>query len=581
MDTEPAPNPFAALGLRQPLVDGVLETGYDTPTPVQEKTIPTLLRGQDLLGQAQTGTGKTAAFGLPLLQRVDTKRAVVQGLVMAPTRELALQVAEALKGYGKHLDNVRVTAVYGGQPIHQQLSELRRGAHIVVGTPGRIEDVLERKALDLSNVGTVVLDEADEMLNMGFLEAVERIMGHLPADRQTALFSATMPPAIRKMAQSIMQEPETVTLKADERTVASIDQRFLVVPFHRKLDSLVRVLEAEEREIVLIFARTRAFCGELAESLTDRGFPAASLHGDLSQAQREDVMRQLRSGRVELVVATDVAARGLDVDGISHVINYDVPMGAEVYLHRIGRTGRAGKKGVSLLLLTPRERWVQRSVERYTSQSLTETHVPGNAEIAKRRTQRFEETVRAAAAADGLEPYRAIVEQLTADGTLDAATIAAAVAKLMTEKQPLVVNGPDPSEMAARETMARTATRTGTRPGRRDGSRPPREGAIRMFVSLGARAQLRPGDLVGALTAEAGIPGKAIGVIDIRESVSFFDIAGPYEKDVLSASGSLSIRGQKVRISRARPEGADAGRKSSGPPGRHRPQRHAGRSADR
>ncbi len=347
---------FSLLNLRPQLVQAVVELGYTEPTPIQSGVIPVMLAGHDVIGQAQTGTGKTAAFALPLLHNLNSEQTQVQALVLTPTRELALQVAEAIQGYGR-LQGVRVLAIYGGQQYGRQIGQLKRGVDVVVGTPGRLLDLIQQKKLDLSQIKTVVLDEADEMLSMGFIEDIEAILEQTPAQRQTALFSATLPPEIRRLADRYLREPQNITIQRPQLTVATITQRYYLVNETDKLAALTRLFEVEPVTSALIFARTRAGTGELANELSVRGFPAEALNGDLSQDAREQVLNRFRNNQIKVLVATDVAARGLDIDDISHVFNFDLPLDSEIYVHRVGRTGRAGKTGVAITLLTPSERW--------------------------------------------------------------------------------------------------------------------------------------------------------------------------------------------------------------------------------
>src|SRR6185369_4018004 len=397
---------FADLGLAEPLLKILMEVGYEAPTPIQAKTIPVLLAGRDLIGQAQTGTGKTAAFALPILQRLDLARAEPQALVLAPTRELAIQVAEAFHTYSKYVGRVSVLPVYGGQPIDRQQQRLVRGVHVVVGTPGRILDHLRRGTLKLDGVRTAVLDEADEMLRMGFIEDVDSILSQAPSEhRQTALFSATMPPEIRRVASRHLKNPESIAIERHMLTVPAIEQRFLILAPQQKLDALSRILETEPAEAVLIFTRTKTGAAEVAEKLQARGYAAEAMHGDMNQIQRESVIRRLRAGQVEIVVATDVAARGLDVDRISHVINYDIPNDVEAYVHRIGRTGRAGRSGIAVLFVSPRERRMMQDIERFTGQRLLPMKMPTRADVAARRMALFKESIRKTLAEGDLDLY--------------------------------------------------------------------------------------------------------------------------------------------------------------------------------
>src|ERR1700690_2898544 len=381
---------FTSLNLRPELVQTVTALGYTEPTPIQAALIPVMLTGADVIGQAQTGTGKTAAFALPILHNLQPNQRHVQALVLAPTRELALQVSEALSQYGSEL-KWRVLAVYGGQPYSPQINHLKRGVNIVVGTPGRLVDLLERKVLNLGDVKTVVLDEADEMLNMGFIEDVEAILAATPAERQTALFSATLPPRIRHLADRFMHDPQAVTIKHTTLTVLATEQRYYLVNESDKLNAVMNLLEVENMTSVLIFARTRAETARLASELSQRGFPAEAIHGDLDQNARERTLGRFRQNQVKVLVATDVAARGLDIDDISHVINYQLPDDPEVYIHRIGRTGRAGKTGIAISLFTPREKRRMREVEALTKQNVTKMELPTIEDIQKYRESKVVE----------------------------------------------------------------------------------------------------------------------------------------------------------------------------------------------
>ena len=526
---------FAGLGLEPRLLEAVAKKGYCDPTAIQARAIPVLLAGCDLVGQAQTGTGKTAAFALPLLQRIDARSPKVQALILAPTRELALQVSEAIETYGSSIGELRTLTVYGGAPIYKQLKALQRGVQVVVGTPGRIMDCIKRGALDLSDVQFVVLDEADEMLRMGFIEDVEWILAHTPDKRQTVLFSATMPPEIKRVAQKYLRNPKHISLHSKTKTVAKCDQRYLVVPFHQKLDVLVRLLEAEPTEAVLIFARTRVNCDELSKSLCARGFAASALHGDMNQAQREEVVSQMRGGRSKIVVATDVAARGLDVERISHVINYDMPMGPDIYLHRIGRTGRAGRAGVALILATPRERRKLAEIENFTGQSMRVMSIPTNADIAKRRATELELRIASQLECHDLDRYRDLVLAMLAQrkGELDPIVLAAAIARLAAGDKPLVLTEAEPQPAATSRKV---------------------EQMVRLFLPIGFRAGMRPGTLVGAITNQANIPGTAIGAIDIREMATFFTLDARYVSDVMRRMAKVTIRGRFAVIRYAKAE---------------------------
>ncbi|HQR40764.1 MAG TPA: DEAD/DEAH box helicase [Blastocatellia bacterium] len=522
---------FEELGLPEPLLAGLRDVGYEVPTPIQTHTIPALLAGRDLIGQAQTGTGKTAAFALPILAGLDLELRETQALILAPTRELALQVAEAIHTYAKHLGTVRVLPVYGGQPIQKQVERLRMGAQIVVGTPGRVMDHLRRGTMRFESLKFVVLDEADEMLRMGFIEDVEWILNEAPGKFQTALFSATMPREVRRIADKHLDNPATVELEHATMTVPQIEQRYFNVSEQGKLDVLTRILEAEHSDAVLIFVRTKNDASELNERLQARGYASEALHGDLTQPQRETVLRRLRAHQVEIVVATDVAARGLDVDHITHVINFDVPHDVESYVHRIGRTGRAGREGKAILLVTPRQGRMLREIERYTGARIEPMKMPTRADIAARRTAMFKESIRSTIAEGDLELYLSLVEELVEEG-LDATEIAAAASRLARGDKPLEMEiAPETVEMVETE-----------------------EGMIRLFLDAGRRDGIRPGDIVGAIANEADVPGRAIGSIDIYDKVTFVEIPAQFARQVLDRMGRAMIRGRFVSIRTASPD---------------------------
>ncbi|MEM7262200.1 MAG: DEAD/DEAH box helicase [Planctomycetota bacterium] len=544
---------FAELGLEADLAQSLAAGGYSAPTPIQARAIPSLLDGRDVVGQAQTGTGKTAAFSLPLVQNIDVKSRAVQGLVLCPTRELALQVTEALTTYGR-ARNIRVLTVYGGVPIHKQLQPLRSGAvHVVVGTPGRVKDCIERKALSLDKVRHVVLDEADEMLRMGFIDDVEEILGKIPASRQTALFSATMPPEIQRVASNYLQNPVKVEIQRSTRTVERIHQRVLLCHASDKVNVLTRVLEAEPTDAILVFGRTRVGWDPRGAARQTQGVAAAALHGDMSQDKREKIVNQLRARKIQLVVATDVAARGLDVEGITHVVNFDPPSEPETYVHRIGRTGRAGREGVSILMLTPKQHRIGRSIERYTGQPLTEMMAPTNAELAQARKQKLVDQAKELIAKGGLDPYLDVIDQLAAEPDADLRNVAAAFARLAARERPLEVAEREPSH------SSKPAPRR-----RNDGS------MVQIFVAIGRRAGVRPADFVGAIANEAGIPGREVGAIDIRDKVSFIEVPKEHADRVVDRMQNVTIRGRNANFSLARPGSFDRGarpkRQIDGPP---------------
>jgi ATP-dependent RNA helicase DeaD len=523
---------FDQLGLSKPILAAIGDVGYEAPTPIQSKTIPPLLAGRDLIGQAQTGTGKTAAFAIPILEGLDLGRAEVQALVLTPTRELSIQVAEAIHTYSKHMGPVRVLPVYGGQPIQPQLRRLRAGVHVVVGTPGRVMDHLRRGTLTLGALKLVVLDEADEMLRMGFIDDVEWILGQIPGARQTALFSATMPKEVRRIAERHLKDPVVVEIEHKTLTVPTVEQRYVHVSEPGKLEALTHILESEAIEAALVFVRTKTGAADLGERLKARGYTAEAMHGDMSQAQRESVIRRLRSGQVEVVVATDVAARGLDVGRISHVVNYDIPSDPETYLHRIGRTGRAGRAGKAVLFVTPREQRMMREIERFTRQRIEPMKMPTRADVAARRAALFKESIRKALKEDDLEPYLALVEELAEEGGFEMAEIAAAAARL--------ARGDKPLDVALEPAGALPATE---------------DGMVRLFIDAGSRSGVRPADIVGAIAAEAGVPGPAIGSVDIYDRFTFVEIPAQYKDQVLERMSRATIRNRPVRIKVALPRG--------------------------
>ncbi len=543
---------FQALGLHPELVQAVTELGYETPTPIQAGAIPLLLTGNDVLGQAQTGTGKTAAFALPMLHVLEPRGSAVQGLVVAPTRELANQVAVAIHDYGAR-QGVRVLPVYGGQSYSRQINRLKRGVDIVVGTPGRMLDLIRKKSLDLSGVRFLVLDEADEMLSMGFIEDIEAILSETPETRQTALFSATLPKPIRNLADRYMHTPEAVIINPRQLTVANVEQRYYVVRESDKLAALTRLLEMETISSGLIFVRTRVGAAGLAEALFGRGFQAEALHGELSQQARETVLGRFRRGRLTLVVATDVAARGLDIEDVSHVINYDLPLNPEYYVHRIGRTGRAGKKGVAIALVTPQERWRVRKIEKYAHCSIAHTNLPSVAQILARRDERFTTLLADQLAQGQLEHERALVTELAAAGydPLDLAAAAIQLARAGERERPneeiAAIHAPARRSTSNRQTRGKRVPR-GKRFRRKEGHEP---GMVRLSINAGRVHGLRPGEIVGAIAGAAHIPGAAIGAIRINQRHAYVDVNRKHVELVLRKMRGWKLRGQAIVLEMA------------------------------
>jgi ATP-dependent RNA helicase DeaD len=560
---------FAALRLDPRLVEALIALGYEEPTPIQREAIPPLLDGRDLVGQAATGTGKTAAFTLPLLQRLQartTERTRPSSLILVPTRELAMQVAEAVHRYGRAL-GVRVLPIYGGQPFSQQLRVLKRGVDVVVATPGRALDHIKRETLVLDGLDVVVLDEADEMLDMGFADDLEAILGSTPASRQTVLFSATMPPRIAAIARRHLRDPVQVRIARErlpEGAVPRVRQTAYIVPRAHKLDALGRVLDMEKPEAAIVFCRTRTEVDELAEKLSAHGYRAESLHGGMSQEQRDRVMEKLRGGSADLLIATDVAARGLDILRLTHVINYDVPNAPESYVHRIGRVGRAGREGVAITLAEPREHRLLRNIEQLTKRKIDIARVPTVADLRARRLELVRALLRETLVGGDLEPYRAVVESLADE--FDPVQIALAAVKLVQEAGGFQAEGgreiPEVTASAERTPREKRPTRNrqgprvrAERPSARRGApggRGPRADVTRLYIGVGRDAGVRPEDLVGAITGEAGVAGRTIGAIDIADGFSIVEVADDVASQVIEALRASNIKGRKVTVRRDR-----------------------------
>ncbi|HSG45805.1 MAG TPA: DEAD/DEAH box helicase [Anaerolineales bacterium] len=551
---------FSSLNLRDEVMQAVTELGYTQPTPIQAQMIPIMLTGVDVIGQAQTGTGKTAAFTLPILHNFEKQRHV-QALVLAPTRELALQVSKSVTEYGKHL-GVRVLAVYGGQPYGPQISKLNRGVDIVVGTPGRLIDLIERNALNIKHLKTLVLDEADEMLNMGFMEDVERILSETPEERQTALFSATMPGRIRSLSNRFMRDPQSVTIKRDDSNTLAIEQRYYLVYEKDKTNALTRLFEIEPIKSALIFARTRAETASLANELVVRGIPAEAIHGDLDQNARERVLGRFRSNQLKVLVGTDVAARGLDIDDISHVFNYHLPDDAEVYVHRIGRTGRAGKTGVAITLLSPKEKRRLREVERLTKQTVTKTELPSVADIHSYRENKIVETMKVWLGRERYKRELEMVEGLIEEG-YDPIQIAAAALKIARadEKQRPIADvsevksarrEKDPSRGGRRDSSGRHERPVRNSRNRRRGDSSHEEGMIRVKMNKGRMHGVRPNDVVGTIAYHANIPGYTIGKIRIEDKTTFVDIPEEMMDQVMQQNGNYRIGKEKITLAKAK-----------------------------
>ena len=597
MSTEspsPAPLLFADLGLSAPVMAAVTAVGYESPSPIQAATIPAMLAGRDVLGTAQTGTGKTAAFALPVLSNIDLNAERPQALVLAPTRELAIQVAEAFQKYATKVPGFHVLPIYGGQSYYPQLQALKRGVHVVVGTPGRVIDHLERGSLDLSGLTTLVLDEADEMLRMGFIDDVETVLKKTPETRQVALFSATMPPAIRRIAQTYLKQPVEVTIAAKTTTSANIRQRYWWVSGMHKLDALTRILEVEPFDGMIVFARTKAATEELADKLQARGLAAAAINGDMQQAAREKTIQQLKDGKLDILVATDVAARGLDVERISHVLNYDIPYDTESYVHRIGRTGRAGRTGDAILFVTPREKGMLRAIERATRQPIEEMQLPSVEAVNDRRVEKFLARITDTLASGRAGEFRALIERYEREQNVPAVDIAAALAQLVQGDTPLLLSQertPREARPARSETYGNAPRREREeRPRRDDGhgerparsvdkperskierpdtdrpraDKPPRSdrpevGMETYRIEVGHMHGVKPANIVGAIANEAGLESRYIGRIDIQHDHTTLDLPEGMPREVLMHLKKVWVSGQQLRIHKPGEGGGEA-----------------------
>ncbi|MFC5140589.1 DEAD/DEAH box helicase [Actinomycetospora rhizophila] len=566
---------FAALGVAERLLLTLVESGFDTPTPIQAETIPLLLSGRDVLGLAQTGTGKTAAFALPMLSAIDPAQRSVQALVLTPTRELAIQVAEAIERLGAGVPGLNVVQLYGGAPYGPQLHGLRRGGQIVVGTPGRISDHLEKGTLDLTDVAHFVLDEADEMLQMGFLEEVEHIFDLLPPDRQVALFSATMPGAIREVSRRHLNAPAEVSIKSKTQTGVNTRQRYVVLPERQKADALARILQVEDFDACLVFVRTRQNTTDVTDALNRRGFAAVAISGDLSQPQREKTIGDLRAGKIDVLVATDVAARGLDVDRISLVVNHDLPTDPESYVHRIGRTGRAGRSGEAISFVTRGQIRTMRMIEGVTKQKAEEMSVPGTDEVNAVRKRRFAERITGTldgtvADGDPMDVFRGIVGDYVAETGADPLELAAALAKMVQGDKPLLVE-----DLPAPPPRGERTDKRGPKPERGQGRGKAPEwsvgsGTDTYRIDVGHNQRVRPGAIVGAIANEAGLDSAHIGHIDIRTDHTLVELPADVPGPVVKRLQRARVAGRPMGLRRASGDEAASARSGRGP---GRPQR--------
>ncbi|GAA4495939.1 DEAD/DEAH box helicase [Pseudaeromonas paramecii] len=555
---------FEQLGLAEPILRALNDVGYETPSPIQAAAIPPLLEGRDLLGQAQTGTGKTAAFALPLISRLNASDTATQVLVLAPTRELAIQVAEACQSYAKYLPDFHVLPIYGGSSYDTQLRALKRGAQVVVGTPGRVMDMMRRGKLDLSALRALVLDEADEMLRMGFIDDVEWIIEQCPFDRQIALFSATMPDVIRRVAHRHLQEPKEVKIAAKTSTASTVRQRYWMVSGLHKLDAMTRLLEVEPYDALLAFVRTKTAAEELATKLAARGHACEALHGDIPQKLRERTVEKLKGGQLDILVATDVVARGLDVERITHVVNYDIPYDTESYVHRIGRTGRAGRSGDAILFVAPRERRMLRAIEHTTRQPIEPMHMPTAQDINRHRMEQFKQQIRDTLLSDDLEQYQEVVAEFLQDDTTDPLDLCAALAKMVKGDEPLFMDEsqPEPAQRNMDDRRDRNSERGFERDDRHErrerkqpstGPRPlkdhPEVSTVRYRVEVGYEHGVKPGQIVGAIANEADIDSSYIGHIEIFDTCTTVDLPEGMPEEVMDVLKKARVCGRPLEIS--------------------------------
>jgi ATP-dependent RNA helicase DeaD len=527
---------FSELGLSDSILKSVIDLGFESPTPIQAKAIPVLLAGRDLIGQAQTGTGKTAAFAIPLISKIDLQSNLTQALVMVPTRELAIQVAGGIHDLAKH-SGARVVPVYGGQPIDRQFRALRAGAQIVVGTPGRILDHLRRGSLTLANVTFAALDEADEMMALGFAEDMDAILGQLPETRQLAFFSATMPPKIASLVKKYLGDAQHISIEPKRRTVESTNQTYYDVPKGKKLEALARVLDMETPGSTIVFCRTRQETNDLCEALRIRGYNAEALHGDMNQGERDRVMKRFREMQADILVATDVAARGLDIDSVTHVINFDIPWDVEQYIHRIGRTGRAGRSGSAITLVEGKQRRQLETIERVIGTKIKPAKIPTAADISARRREVFRDALREKLEENEYESQMPTVEDLLEE--YEPTQIAAAALQMLWQ-----IQHSDPQSETEGEADFEQ----------------PELGMTRLFMGLGRQDGLRPGDVVGAIVGETGLNARSIGVIDILDRTAFFEVPSSDAERVMQALGQTQIRNRRVKVQMAQPNGDEGPR---------------------
>jgi len=555
---------FKDLALPEPLLQALDKVGYEKPSPIQAKSIPLILEGHDLLGQAQTGTGKTAAFALPMLANIDPSQQFTQLLVLAPTRELAIQVAEAFQVYASFSKKIKVLPVYGGSSYDNQIRQLKRGVQVVVGTPGRIIDHIKRKTLKLDQLKFLVLDEADEMLRMGFIDDVELILSHAPKERQTALFSATMPPAIRKITERYLNDPQHVKIASKVSTASAIHQRYVQVAGHHKLEALTRIMEVEEFDGMIVFVRTKTATVELAEKLSARGHDVEPLNGDIPQNQRERTVDKLKQGKIDVLIATDVVARGLDVERVSHVINYDIPYDTESYVHRIGRTGRAGRKGDAILFISHREKRMLFSIEKATKQAIEKMDIPSISQLNESRLDRFKSNVLEAIKDESINAYKSVIDSILEESQATPEQVMQALAKVAQGDEPLLLSDDDRPDLNAKPSFKDRPDRGGRDRGprgkgersgkggeRKSPSRPrgkPEAGMQRFRIEVGYVHGAKPGNIVGAIANEANISSKHIGAIDIHDNYTLVDLPNSMPPETRDTLQKTRVAGQRLNI---------------------------------
>ena len=536
---------FNSFGLSKELLKVLDEVGYESPSAIQEQCIPHLLNGHDVIGQAQTGTGKTAAFALPLIDRIDISNNQVQLLVLAPTRELAIQVSEAIQTYARHLKGFHVLPIYGGQSYDIQLRPLKRGVHAVVGTPGRVMDHLKRGTLKLNSLKALVLDEADEMLRMGFIDDVKWVMEKLPNERQIALFSATMPDVIRRVAEKFLNTPKIVKVKTKTATAQTISQRYWLVSGVNKLDALTRILEVEEFDALLIFVRTKTATADLAEKLSARGFTAEAINGDIAQRQRERIIQQLKNGKIDILIATDVAARGLDVERISHVVNYDIPQDPESYVHRIGRTGRAGREGKAILFVAPRERRMLKTIERITRQPIDPMQLPSAKIINEQRVVNFKNRITDTLNNQELAIFEELILTYQKEHEIDAFKIASALALMAQGTEPLLLNEKEINQASLDKGNKSTLSVSINADPLKDN---PSIQMRRYRIAVGHKDNIKPGNVLGAIANEAEISSAFIGAIQIYEDFTTVDLPDEMPKETLQILKNTRVFDKKLNI---------------------------------